>query len=69
MRRTAERLRKKGFLNRRLVDGVYRYQARASSAELTSGAIRRFVEKYLTLVTTAFVVILVGGFIVATKFL
>ena len=42
-----ERMRKKGFLNRRLVDGVYRYQARASSAELTSGAIRRFVERNL----------------------
>jgi predicted transcriptional regulator len=42
-----ERLRKKGFLNRRLVDGVYRYQARASSAELTRGAIRRFVERNL----------------------
>ncbi len=32
-------------------------------------AIRTFVEKYLTAVTTAFVVILVGGFIVAGKLL
>ena len=32
-------------------------------------AIRTFVEKYLTLVTTAFLVIVVGGFIVAAKFL
>jgi predicted transcriptional regulator len=42
-----ERLRKKGFLNRRLVGGVYRYQARASSDELTRGAIRRFVDRNL----------------------
>ena len=42
-----ERLRKKGFLNRRLVGGVYRYQARASSAEVTRGAIRRFVDRNL----------------------
>jgi predicted transcriptional regulator len=42
-----ERLRKKGFLNRRLAGGVYRYQARASSEELTRGAIRRFVDRNL----------------------
>jgi len=42
-----ERLRKKGFLNRRMVGGVYRYQARASSEELTRGAIRRFVDRNL----------------------
>jgi predicted transcriptional regulator len=42
-----ERLRKKGFLNRRLVSGVYRYQARASSHEVTRGAIRRFVDRNL----------------------
>ena len=42
-----ERLRKKGFLTRRLVDGVYRYHARSTSAELTAGAIRRFVERSL----------------------
>ena len=39
-----ERLRKKGHLIRRMSEGVYRYQARVSSSELTRGAIRRFVE-------------------------
>jgi predicted transcriptional regulator len=38
-----ERLRKKGYVRRRLVAGVYRYQAHTSSAELLQGAIRRFV--------------------------
>ncbi len=42
-----ERLRKKGYLNRRLAGGVYRYTARASSDELTQGAIHRFVERNL----------------------
>jgi predicted transcriptional regulator len=42
-----ERLRRKGFLTRRLADGVYRYHTRATSAELTRGAIRRFVERSL----------------------
>jgi predicted transcriptional regulator len=42
-----DRLRKKGFLNRRLAGGVYRYQARASSDELTRGAIRRFIDRNL----------------------
>ena len=42
-----ERLRKKGYLNRRQAGGVYRYTARASSGELTQGAIRRFVERNL----------------------
>jgi predicted transcriptional regulator len=42
-----DRLRKKGFLTRRLAGGVYRYQARASSDELTQGAIRRFVNRNL----------------------
>ena len=42
-----ERLRKKGSLNRRLASGVYRYTARASSDELTQGAIHRFVERNL----------------------
>jgi predicted transcriptional regulator len=39
-----ERLRKKGYLGRRLLDGVYRYRARASSADLLKGAVRHFVE-------------------------
>jgi predicted transcriptional regulator len=42
-----ERLRRKGHLARRLVDGVYRYRARTTSAELMKGAVRRFVERYL----------------------
>jgi len=42
-----DRLRKKGYLGRRLTGGVYRYQARASSEELTQGAIRRFVDRNL----------------------
>jgi predicted transcriptional regulator len=42
-----ERLRKKGYLNRRLAGGVYRYTARATSEELTRGAIRRFIERNL----------------------
>jgi predicted transcriptional regulator len=42
-----ERLRRKGFLARRIVDGVYRYQTRSSSSELLKGAVRRFVERSL----------------------
>ena len=42
-----DRLRKKGYLSRRLAGGVYRYQGRASSDELTQGAIRRFVDRNL----------------------
>jgi len=46
-----------------------RFYAEVALLKAFGPAIRKFVEKYLTLVTTAFVVILVGGFIVATKFL
>jgi predicted transcriptional regulator len=42
-----ERLRRKGHLARRVVDGVYRYRARSSSAELMKGAVQRFVERNL----------------------
>ena len=42
-----ERLRRKRRLGRRLVDGVYRYRARASSADLLKGAVHRFVERSL----------------------
>ncbi len=42
-----ERLRGKGHLARRMVDGVYRYRARVSSAELLKGAVQRFVERNL----------------------
>jgi membrane protein YqaA with SNARE-associated domain len=46
-----------------------RFYAEVGLLKMFGPAIRRFVEKYLTLVTTAFVVIVVGGFIVAAKFL
>jgi len=39
-----ERLRKKGHLGRRLFEGIYRYRARSSSADLLKGAVRHFVE-------------------------
>src|SRR5262245_35775858 len=42
-----ERLRKKGRLVRRMDDGVYRYRAHASSAELLQGVVQRFVERHL----------------------
>jgi predicted transcriptional regulator len=42
-----ERLRRKGHLSRRIVDGVYRYRALSSSAELLKGAVQRFVERSL----------------------
>lgn len=42
-----ERLRRKGYLGRKLHDGVYEYRARASSAELLKQAVQRFVERHL----------------------
>ena len=42
-----ERLRRKGYLARRLADGIYRYRARSSSAELLQRAVQRFVERSL----------------------
>jgi predicted transcriptional regulator len=42
-----ERLRRKGYLVRRLDGGVYRYRARRSSAELLRSAVERFVERSL----------------------
>jgi predicted transcriptional regulator len=42
-----ERLRRKGHLARRTVDGVYRYRALSSSADLLKGAVQRFVERNL----------------------
>ncbi|RPJ86503.1 MAG: BlaI/MecI/CopY family transcriptional regulator, partial [Acidobacteria bacterium] len=42
-----ERLRKKGYLGRRLTGGVYRYRAETSSAEVLRGLVRRFVERSL----------------------
>jgi len=42
-----ERLRRKGHLSRRISDGLYRYRALSSSAELLKGAVQRFVERNL----------------------
>ena len=42
-----ERLRRKGYLSRRATQGVFRYRACASSAELLKGAVQRFVERSL----------------------
>ena len=42
-----ERLRQKGHLSRRMTEGVYRYRALFSSADLLKGAVQRFVERHL----------------------
>jgi predicted transcriptional regulator len=42
-----ERLRKKGHLERRLVDGVYRYSSRASSSDVLRDVVKGFVERTL----------------------
>lgn len=42
-----ERLRRKGYLTRRSVDGVFRYTARNTSVDVMRGLVRRFVEKSL----------------------
>lgn len=42
-----ERLRQKGRLERRQVDGVYRYSSPVSEGDLLRGAVRTFVEKTL----------------------
>src|SRR4051794_17336471 len=42
-----ERLRAKGYLERRQVDGVFRYAARATAGELLNGVVRNFVERTL----------------------
>jgi predicted transcriptional regulator len=42
-----ERLRRKGHLERRMVEGVYRYRARVSPADLLKNAVQRFVERNL----------------------
>ncbi len=42
-----ERLRHKGHLTRRQVDGVYRYSPRATTGDVLRGAVRSFVEKTL----------------------
>src|SRR5262245_41960776 len=42
-----ERLRKKGFLNRKEVAGVYQYSPRQPKGELLKGLVRDFVENSL----------------------
>jgi predicted transcriptional regulator len=42
-----ERLRRKQYLARTMTEGVFRYRALASSAELLKGAVQRFVERSL----------------------
>jgi predicted transcriptional regulator len=42
-----ERLRTKGFLTRRRIDGMYRYSVTNGSGEVMTGAVGRFVEKTL----------------------
>jgi predicted transcriptional regulator len=42
-----ERTRKKGYLSRRLVGGVYRYSALESSADILRSLVRKFIEKNL----------------------
>jgi predicted transcriptional regulator len=56
-----ERLRGKGHLGRRLVDGVYRYRTRASSADLLKAAVQRFVERNLDGSVTPFLAYLAEG--------
>jgi predicted transcriptional regulator len=42
-----ERLRRKGYLSRQMAQGVFRYRACASSADLLKDAVQRFVERSL----------------------
>lgn len=42
-----ERLRKKGFLKRTRIEGVFRYEATTPSQELLGGLVEQFVEKTL----------------------
>ena len=42
-----ERLRKKGYLTRRPVDGVYRYVSSDTGSEVMQGAVARFVSNTL----------------------
>jgi predicted transcriptional regulator len=56
-----ERLRSKGYLGRRLADGVYRYRTRSSSAEILKAAVGRFVERNLDGSVTPFLAYLAEG--------
>jgi predicted transcriptional regulator len=42
-----ERLRAKGYLARRRIDGMFRYSATNESGDVMAGAVARFVEKTL----------------------
>lgn len=42
-----ERLRQKGHLTRRMVDGVYRYSARGATGDVLRSAVRTFVDRTL----------------------
>ena len=42
-----ERLRQKGYLTRRNVDGVYRYTSRADAGDVLKSAVRDFVQRTL----------------------
>jgi membrane protein YqaA with SNARE-associated domain len=57
------------FIAASIVTRGVRFYVEVGLLKIFGPAIRNFVEKYLTLVTTAFVVVLVGGFIVAAKLL
>lgn len=42
-----ERLRQKGYLTRRTVDGIYRYTSRAAAGDVLKSAVREFVKRTL----------------------
>ena len=50
-----ERLRKKGYLSRRLVNGVYRYAPRTSPSAAVGRAVQTFIERALGGSITPFV--------------
>jgi predicted transcriptional regulator len=56
-----ERLRRKGFLRRRRVDGRFRYSSVASSDELLQSAVARFVATTLDGSVSPFVTFLAEG--------
>ena len=55
-----ERLRKKGYLDRRQVAGVFRYASSSGPGELMRGAVETFVEKTLGGSVSPFVAYLSG---------
>jgi predicted transcriptional regulator len=56
-----ERLRRKGYLQRRRAGGVYRYASRVAAGELLRGAVRSFVERTLGGSVSPFVAYLAEG--------